>query len=148
MLTDRNDQVLFNATYPSYTYPNLDSIPPLILYTLLFIENRELLNENPITRNPAIEWDRLEFAVIQLMAKKLGANINVTGGSTLATQLEKYRHSPQGITHSIPEKFRQIICASIRAYLWGPDTRAMRRQIALAYLNTMPLAAVSKLDEE
>ena len=146
-LIDRNNQILFNAIYPSYSYPNFDSIPPLVLYTLLFIENRELLNENYITRNPAIEWDRLGFAAIQLMAKKLGAHINVAGGSTLATQLEKYRHSPHGITDSILEKFRQMVSASIRAYLLGPDTRAMRRQIALAYLNTMPLAAAPKLGE-
>ncbi|MGR9114512.1 MAG: transglycosylase domain-containing protein [Gammaproteobacteria bacterium] len=146
-IIDRDDQVLFNVAYPNYAYPNFESIPPLILYTLLFIENRELINEHRITRNPAIEWDRLGFAVIQLMAKKLGADINVAGGSTLATQLEKYRHSPNGMTDSVKEKIRQMVSASIRAYSMGPDTRGMRKQIALAYLNTMPLAAVPKLGE-
>lgn len=146
-IVDRNDNSLFDATYPSYIFPNFDSIPPRVLYTLLFIENRELLNESQITRNPAIEWDRLGFAVIQLMAKKLGAEINVAGGSTLATQLEKYRHSPNGLTYSALEKLRQMVSASIRAYLLGPDTREMRRRIALAYLNTMPLAAAPKLGE-
>ena len=146
-ILDRDNRILFNATYPSYIYQSFDAIPPLVLFTLLFIENRELLDENHVTRNPAIEWDRLGFAVIQLMAKKLGADINVTGGSTLATQLEKYRHSPNGITDSVREKLRQMISASVRAYLMGPDTRAMRRQIALAYLNTMPLAAAPKLGE-
>ncbi|MDD1613682.1 MAG: carboxypeptidase, partial [Methylococcaceae bacterium] len=72
-ITDRADQVVFNAVYPAYGYPNFKAIPPLILDTLLFIENRELLNEEYTTVNPAIEWDRLGFAGLQLMAHKLGA---------------------------------------------------------------------------
>jgi membrane peptidoglycan carboxypeptidase len=127
--------------------PNFKAIPPLILDTLLFIENRELLNEENTTVNPAIEWDRLGFAGIQLMAHKLGATSAVPGGSTLATQLEKYRHSKNGYTNSIVDKFRQMGTASLRAYMMGPDTREMRQEIALSYLNTMPLAATPRLGE-
>ena len=139
-IVDQANQVLFSAVYPTYGYPNFESIPPLVLNTLLFIENRELLDETNTTINPAVEWDRLGFAGLQLMAKKLGADINVPGGSTLATQLEKYRHSPDGYTKSLIDKFRQMGSASVRAYLLGPDTREMRREIALAYLNSMPLS--------
>ncbi|WP_442499171.1 transglycosylase domain-containing protein [Methylobacter sp. sgz302048] len=146
-IVDQANQVLFSAVYPTYGYPTFESIPPLILNTLLYIENRELLDETNTTINPAVEWDRLGFAGLQLMAKKLGADINVPGGSTLATQLEKYRHSPDGYTSSLIEKFRQMGSASIRAYLLGPDTRAMRREIALTYLNSMPLAATPRLGE-
>jgi len=146
-VVDHSNQPMFSAAYPTYGYPNFEAIPPLVLNTLLFIENRELLSENHININPAIEWDRLGFASLQMMAKKLGADINVPGGSTLATQLEKYRHSPNGITESIIEKIRQMVSASIRTYMLGPDTREMRRQFALAYLNSMPLAATPKLGE-
>ncbi|CAA9892811.1 Carboxypeptidase [Candidatus Methylobacter favarea] len=146
-ILDQADQVVFSSAYPSYGYPNFDSIPALVLYTLLFIENRELLDDIHINVNPAVEWDRLGYAVLQMMASKLGADINVPGGSTLATQLEKYRHSRHGYTNSIMDKFRQMSSASVRAYLLGADTRAMRRAIALAYLNSMPLAATPKLGE-
>ncbi len=146
-IVDQGGQTIFSAIYPSYGYPNFNAIPPLVLNTLLFIENRELLDETNKNINPAVEWDRLGFAALQMMARKLGADINVPGGSTLATQLEKYRHSPDGYTESMVEKFRQMGSASLRAYIQGPDTREMRRQIALAYLNSMPLAATAKVGE-
>ncbi len=146
-ITDKTNQVIFSSTYPTYNYPNFDAIPPVILQTLLFIENRELLNEQNTSVNPAIEWDRLGFAALQMMAHKVGISDNVPGGSTLATQLEKYRHSPNGYTNSITDKFHQMGTASLRAYMMGPDTRAMRQEIALSYLNSMPLAATPKLGE-
>ncbi len=146
-ITDKSDQVIFNAIYPAYGYPNFNSVPPVIMNTLLYIENRELLGKDNVTVNPAIEWDRLGFAGIQLMAHKMGATKAVPGGSTLATQLEKYRHSKNGYTNGVVDKFRQMGTASLRAYMMGPDTRAMRQEIALSYLNSMPLAATAKLGE-
>ncbi|MDP1666098.1 MAG: transglycosylase domain-containing protein [Methylobacter sp.] len=146
-IVDHANKTIFSAVYPTHGYSDFNAIPPLVLNTLLFIENRELLDENHKNINPAVEWDRLGFAALQMMARKLGADINVPGGSTLATQLEKYRHSPDGYTESMVEKLRQMASASIRAYLRGPDTREMRRQIALTYLNSMPLAATAKLGE-
>lgn len=146
-ITDKNDKVIFDTVYPEFNYPNFEAIPPVILQTLLFIENRELLSEENASVNPAIEWDRLGFAALQMMAHKVGVAGNVAGGSTLATQLEKYRHSPNGYTNSITDKFHQMGTASLRAYMMGPDTRAMRQEIALSYLNSMPLAATPKLGE-
>lgn len=146
-ILDHNNHPIFNTLYPVYGYPSFHAIPPVILNTLLYIENRELLNEKFNTVNPAIEWDRLGFATIQMMASKLGVIGNVAGGSTLATQIEKYRHSPNGYTNSITDKFRQMGTASIRAYLLGPDTHAMRQEIALSYLNSMPLAATPQSGE-
>ena len=143
-IVDKNDQVVFNALFPAHGYSNFKEIPPLILNTLLFIENRELLSDDNSNVNPAIEWDRLGFAGLQLMAHKLGATNAVPGGSTLATQLEKYRHSKNGYTNSIMDKFRQMGSASVRAYLMGPNTLEMRQEIALSYLNSMPLAAMPK----
>lgn len=140
-ILDRDGGVLFSTAYPSLVYPHFDAIPPLVVNTLLFLENRELLNENHPKLNPAVEWDRLAYAGFNLVSRKLGVNVSVPGGSTLATQIEKYRHSPEGRTNSITEKLRQMASASLRAYLMGPDTRQAQREIVLAYLNTMPLAA-------
>ena len=39
-------------------------------------------------------------------------------------------------------KFQQIFSASIRAYLDGEKTIARRRQIALDYINSVPLVAI------
>jgi membrane peptidoglycan carboxypeptidase len=63
------------------------------------------------------------------------------GGSTLATQIEKYRHSPEGRTGSMPDKLRQMVSATLRAYQQGEDTTEVRRQIVVDYLNTVPLSA-------
>ncbi len=146
-IVDKSDQLIFNSVFPAFGYPNFKSVPPVIMGTLVFIENRELLNDANVTVNPAIEWDRLGFASLQLMAHKLGATSAIPGGSTLATQLEKYRHSEHGYTNSLVDKFRQMGTASLRAYLMGPDTREMRQEIALSYLNSMPLAATPKIGE-
>lgn len=147
VIADRSDQPVFSNLYPAHGYGNFTDIPPIILNTLLYIENRELLSENNPTINPAVEWDRLGFASLQMIAHKFGLNGNVPGGSTLATQIEKYRHSPNGFTNSLSDKFKQMSSASIRAYLLGPNTLQMRQEIAHAYLNSMPLAATPRAGE-
>lgn len=146
-ILDREQRVLFKAAFPSRIYREFDAIPPVILNTLLFIENRELLDERYPHLNPTIEWDRLIQAAMQLIGHKLGVHENVAGGSTLATQIEKYRHSPGGRTESPWEKLRQIGSASLRAYLKGAETLSTRRAIALTYLNSMPLAAAPRYGE-
>ena len=65
----------------------------------------------------------------------------VQGGSTLAVQLEKFRHSPHGRTESPVEKYRQFMGASLKAYREGWNTRAWRERIIVDYFNTVPLAA-------
>jgi membrane peptidoglycan carboxypeptidase len=141
-LLDRHGQIIFSATSPSRIYRDFEDIPRLILDTLLFIENRELFEARYPQRNPAVEWDRFGFAMIATMARTFGFNVNRSGGSTLATQLEKFRHSPEGRTASPVEKLRQMASAALRAYLDGPDTLPARRAIALAYMNALPLAAI------
>ena len=76
-----------------------------------------------------------------MLAAKLALPVPVQGGSTLAVQLEKFRHSPNGRTESPLEKLRQLIGASLKAYREGPNTRASRERIIVDYLNTVPLAA-------
>jgi membrane peptidoglycan carboxypeptidase len=137
---DRSGFAVFRAEEPARGYAAFDAIPPLVRETLLFVENRELLHEEP-RRNPAVEWDRfIRAALVQLGGDGDGRG---PGGSTLATQIEKYRHSDGGLTAGPLEKLRQIASASVRAYRYGPDTRPVRRQILLDYLNSLPLAATA-----
>lgn len=140
-MVDRRGQVLFSAAYPSRAYQRFEDIPWLVLQTLLFIENRELFDERYPQRNPAVEWDRFGLAAVETIVRAVGIQARRAGGSTLATQIEKFRHSPEGRTASVREKFRQMGSASVRAYLNGPDTLEARRALALTYVNSMPLAA-------
>lgn len=131
----------FVARFPQRVYARFESVPSLLVDALLFVEDRDLLDGQQPTRNPAIEWDRLAKAVVDQAWRMVDGAHPAHGGSTLATQIEKYRHSPDGRTESATEKLRQMASASLRAYLDGEDTLARRREIVTDYLNTVPLAA-------
>ena len=141
-ITDCRGEDLYHYNYPQHVYPDFASIPPVIVNSLLFIENRELLNPDDPHNNPVVDWPRFAKAAYSQVAKYLALPGQSAGGSTLATQLEKYRHSPDGLTVSGTEKIRQMISASVRAYLGGPDTTEARQRIARDYLNSVPLSAV------
>jgi membrane peptidoglycan carboxypeptidase len=138
---DRKAETLFMRRYPERIYPDFEAIPPAVVRTLLFIENRELLDATTPRRNPAVEWDRLSGAVGGFLIHWLRPGTPLAGGSTLATQLEKVRHSPGGRTTSIADKARQMASASVRAYLDGEQTLAARKRIVRDYLNSLPLAS-------
>lgn len=140
-LSDCRAEPVYDYRYPQRHYPDFSEIPPLVLSTLLFIENRELLNTEQPLANPAVDWPRFAKAAMSQVGKALDIQDDSAGGSTLATQIEKYRHSPGGLTHSAGEKLRQMISASVRAYRLGPETLTARKQVALSYLNSVPLAA-------
>jgi len=95
-------------------------IPPLAVKSLLFIEDRYLLDQRYPERNPAIEWNRFALAAAGRAASLVVPHLRQGGGSTLATQIEKFRHSPRGLTGGVGEKFRQMLTASARAYLRVP----------------------------
>ena len=136
---DRRGEPLFEVEYPQRVYRDFVQVPPLVMHTLLFIENGELLEPGHPRRNPAVEWDRLAKVVSSALLGD-GNGHRPSGGSTLATQIEKFRHSPEGRTASPTEKLRQIASATLRSYLDGPETLDARRRVVLAYLNTVPLA--------
>jgi len=98
-ISGRSGQALFSARYPSEVYPAFDQIPPLVVKSLLYVENRDLLDDAPLT-NPAIEWQRLAKAVVDVSLNAVYPAHPISGGSTLATQLEKVRHSASGRTSS------------------------------------------------
>ena len=140
-ITDRDGRDLFAAAQPRRIYPDYAGIPPLVVATLLFIENRHMLDSNHPNRNPAVEWDRSMKALLDYGLHVIDPRHPVIGGSTLATQLEKMRHSPGGRTHSPLEKFRQMTSAALAAYQQGTATLEAQQGIVRDYLNSIPLAA-------
>ncbi|MEX5556389.1 transglycosylase domain-containing protein [Pseudomonas rhodesiae] len=141
-ITDCRAAPLYQFIYPQQSYQSFAAIPPVVVDSLLFIENRDLLDPNPPEANPAVDWPRFAKAAWSQVARLLHLPGQTAGGSTLATQLEKYRHSPDGLTLSGGEKIRQMISASVRAYQDGPQTLQARRNIVRDYLNSVPLSAV------
>ena len=146
-LLDSDGTQLYQSLHPARIYTRFEDIPDVLVASLLYIENRELLTEQFPTRNPAVEWDRLAQALLEKGISLIDTNRNVPGGSTLPTQIEKYRHSPEGLTSSMGDKLRQMGTASLRAYLDGSNTLPMRRKTVMAYLNTVPLAAAPRIGE-
>src|SRR5687768_1769974 len=125
---------LFRHAQSEFLFAKIEDIPPLLVKTLLFLENRDLERPASPWKNPAIEWDRLFKAALLYVGSKLHLEVPVQGGSTLAVQLEKFRHSPNGRTESPVEKFRQVVGASLKAYRAGANTRAWRDRIIIDYL--------------
>ncbi|SFL99314.1 transglycosylase domain-containing protein [Rugamonas rubra] len=140
-IVDCRAQPLFSASYPERIYARFEQTPAALVNSLLFIENRELLDTKYPKRNPAVEWDRLSKAVLEKSVNSISGGHRPAGGSTLATQIEKYRHSPEGRTGSLKDKLQQMVSASLRAYQQGEDTSQVRHQIVVDYLNTVPLSA-------
>lgn len=140
-LLQRDGSSMFRQQIPGRVLQDFAQLPALVVDSLLFIESRELLDPARPLLNPALEWDRLGKALLEKGQQLLGRENSAAGGSTLATQLEKFRHSPDGITHSTREKLRQMLSASLRAYRQGPYTLPARQQIVVDYLNGVPLAA-------
>lgn len=146
-LRDCRNEALLHARSPKRAYERFEEVPPLLVSALLFVEDRHLLDAQPPQRNPAIDPERFAKAALEQVQRAIGLGQTATGGSTLATQIEKYRHSPQGRTGSVREKLRQMASASLRAYQDGEDTQARRRQIVVDYLDTVPLAARAGIGE-
>jgi membrane peptidoglycan carboxypeptidase len=139
-LLDRAGEPLHTARYPQFVYESFESIPRLVVASLLFIEDRELLDDSRPTHNPVFDWERLSKAGGLSLLRYLGRDDAVIGASTLATQAEKFRHSAGGRTENFREKYRQMASASVRMYRYGADNRVARRQLVADYLNALPLA--------
>jgi membrane peptidoglycan carboxypeptidase len=140
-LFDRDGNPLYRASYPERAYADFDSIPPLVVDSLLFVEDHDLLDLQHPRHNPAVEWSRFMLAAAGRVAGLLDRRFREGGASTLATQIEKFRHSPGGRTPQAGEKLRQMVTASARAYRDGGDTTAARRAIVTTYLNSEPFAS-------
>ncbi|WP_152386931.1 transglycosylase domain-containing protein [Azotobacter salinestris] len=140
-ISDCRGMPLYSYRLPKEFYSSYASIPPLVVHSLLFIENRYLLDPSQPLANPAVDWPRFSKAALSQVREMFGLAGQSAGGSTLATQIEKYRHSPDGLTDSAMEKLRQMFSASVRAYQNGPQTMEARQNVVRDYLNSVPLAA-------
>ncbi len=140
-LLDENGRIYFDNRVPQRTIPTFRAIPPVLRDSLLFIENHELLQRRPADRNPAVEWMRLAQAVLDKLIQEVDPSYDVPGGSTLATQIEKFSHSRDGLTLTVRDKWQQMASASVRAYLDGANTTVAREHLVLDYLNSVPLSA-------
>ena len=146
-LLDSEGNYLYQSRYPQRVYTSFEEVPPVLANSLLFIENRELLSDRFPSKNPAVEWDRLGEALLEKGYSLVNPAHNVPGGSTLPTQIEKYRHSPDGVTLGMVDKLKQMGSASLRAYMDGENTLPTRKRIVRDYLNTVPLSAAPKYGE-
>lgn len=139
-LTDCRNETMFDFNYPQRVYSDARVIPKSVYLSLLFIENRNLLTLPP-SANPVIDWPRFAMAALSQVGKVLSLGGQSAGGSTLATQIEKFRHSPQGLTKGFMDKAIQMVSGTIRVYHFGQDTLAARSRIVQDYLNTVPLSS-------
>jgi len=140
-ILDATQQSMYQMTNPRRVYADFTAIPAPVVQALLFIENRDLLSDNYPKVNPAVDWGRFSKALMVKTGELVNINLPSMGGSTLATQTEKFRHSDNGVTSSVTDKFYQMASASVRAYRGGEDTTAFRRQLVLDYVNSVPLSA-------
>ncbi|MDP5148443.1 transglycosylase domain-containing protein [Rheinheimera baltica] len=140
-------QPIYQSVAPAMQFTSLQSVAPLIVNSLLMVEDRTLLTPEHVRANPVLNLPRLGAAVWSQLQRAAGIPAAAAGGSTLATQLEKYRHSSQGFTSDITDKFRQLVSASVRTYQSGVDTQQSRQKIVLDYINTVPLAATAAYGE-
>ncbi|MDP2715382.1 transglycosylase domain-containing protein [Rheinheimera sp.] len=134
---------LYQATYPGYQFATPHQVAPDIIAALLFVEDRNLLAPAHPRANPVLNLPRLGAAMWSQLQRAAGIPAAAAGGSTLATQLEKYRHSPHGFTSGARDKFHQLVSASVRSYAESTYTLANRQRIVLDYLNSVPLAATA-----
>ncbi|MBT9519461.1 MAG: transglycosylase domain-containing protein, partial [Dechloromonas sp.] len=141
-ILDRNDQSLYDSQYPRVQYADFEAIPPVLVEALLFIENRDLLDANSPKHNPAVDWGRLTRVAAGQAARQVGLGGGRAGGSTLATQIEKFRHSPGGRTHDSKDKYHQMMSAALRAYQDGEENLPARRRIVLDFVNSVPLGGI------
>src|SRR5439155_20185287 len=119
IVRDGRGEPLLDGTAGGSLLTSYGEVPPLIVRSLLHLENRELGEPSDPRANPVIDWGRFATAGIFYARRALGFRSRVAGGSTLATQLEKYRHSPGGRTASGYDKLRQMTAASLRDYSHG-----------------------------
>ena len=63
-LLDDDGRPIYRVRHPERIYDRFDAVPPLLVNSLLGIENRTLLQTDYPKRNPAVEWTRLARATM------------------------------------------------------------------------------------
>jgi membrane peptidoglycan carboxypeptidase len=146
-ILDTHQEPIYQMINPKRIYRDYYDIPYTVIQALLFIENRDLLSEQFPKINPAVDWGRFGKALVVQAGELVNLDMPSMGGSTLATQMQKFRHSENGMTLSAMEKLIQMASASVQSYQNGEDTSLARRRLVLDYLNTVPLSAAPGFGE-
>src|SRR5690554_7827232 len=71
-IIDARGEVIYEFGYPRSGFAGFEEIPPLLVESLLFIENRHLLDETLPRANPAVDWPRLMGASMAMLVGTLG----------------------------------------------------------------------------
>ncbi len=82
LLLDCRGEALLALRQPQRQYARFEDIPPLLVQTLLFIEDRHLLDEDAPRRNPALDPERFGKAALQQLQQRIDASRPASGGST------------------------------------------------------------------
>jgi hypothetical protein len=98
-IMDNGTKTLHAQRFPTRTFESFEQIPPLVAQTLLFIENRELLDPQTPYRNPAVEWDRFALAGLGQLVKHINPGINLGGGGRVF--VNRYVSFRLDVTHNI-----------------------------------------------
>ena len=98
VIRDSTDSILYDARPLDRKFERFEDIPPLLVRALLFIEDRDLSDPADPRSNPAVNWARLAKAGLLYAGHELRLPVRLEGGSALAIQMEKYRHSTNGVT--------------------------------------------------
>jgi membrane peptidoglycan carboxypeptidase len=122
LISDERGHIGYDAVARLPRFSRYDDIPDVIVRSLLYMEDRRMLGPSRPSLNPAVDIGRLARAAVFSAGSTMGLPFAFQGGSTLAIQIEKYRHSQSGRTGSVLDKLRQIVSASLRVYHDGPDT--------------------------
>jgi hypothetical protein len=118
-ITDCRAAPLYQYNYPQQLYSSFASIPPVVVNSLLFIENRFLLDPRQPLANPAVDWPRFGMAAWSQVAKLLhlpGQSAGQHPGHA-AGEIPALARWPDGVRRGEdpPDDFRQRARLSGRA---------------------------------
>ena len=82
-VVDQEGKPFYEFRDPERAYRAYSEIPEVVVDTLLFTENRAMLDPRHPNRNPAIEWPRLSHAIFDYGVHAVNPHHHVIGASTL-----------------------------------------------------------------
>lgn len=146
IVKDKNGAVLEDNRLPKMLLPETEAVNE-VNHALYFIEDGQILGENSSTYlNYAVDYKRFFVAGVRYVFFKFISIFNGSaeksgGASTLLVQEKKFKHSPDGLTEGVDDKFKQIASAFAYLYRDGITTKEKSYTIIKNYLNSIPLGA-------
>jgi membrane peptidoglycan carboxypeptidase len=81
VIRDADSIALFDPTADHRVFRRFDDVPPLLVQTLLFIENRSIGNRASPRQNPAMDWSRSARALALYAGRRAGLDLPIEGGT-------------------------------------------------------------------